>query len=89
MKIASCFVEHDGKLLVVARRNDKTDTYEWDVPADTVQPHESGEDTALRVLAIEAGLETSPEALSFVAKTDFISRYNEPYEMHVYRVVLD
>ena len=86
MKVVCCFLEHDGKFLIVARHNSNTQEYEWDVPAAYVIKEENDKAAVLRVLSREVGYVASLESLVFLGDTKFVSADNNPYTMMVYQI---
>lgn len=53
--VVGCFVEHDGKFLILLRQDHKPQGNMWGVPAGKVEPGETIEDAIVRELAEETG----------------------------------
>ena len=88
MDVACCFLESDGKILIVARQNTKTQKYEWDIPADKVRANESSIDTAIRAVSTETGYCLVPHGLKSAGSFKFVSGNNEPYTMNAYKATV-
>ena len=89
MNVACSFLEYDGKILIVARQNHKTQKYEWDIPAAKVQVDESSIDAATRVVYAETGYRLAVDDIKSVGTFEFVSGNNEPYVMKAYKVTVE
>jgi len=89
MTIACCFIESEGKILVVARQNPKNNKNEWDIPADKVADSESNKEAAVRIVITETGYHFRPDDLLPLGSFDFVSGNNESYTMQTFRVDVD
>lgn len=85
MRVAGCFLEYDGKLLILLRHKDKLFGETWGLPAGKVEDDETDTKAMVRELAEETGYQARPDELqrlgSFLATSgvDFI----------VFRIKLD
>jgi ADP-ribose pyrophosphatase YjhB (NUDIX family) len=85
MEVACCFIEFDGKILVVARQNSRTHKNEWDIPADKVDDKETSKEAAARIVVTETGYHFMPNDLQHLGDFEFVSGNSEPYIMHAFR----
>jgi 8-oxo-dGTP pyrophosphatase MutT (NUDIX family) len=79
---AGCFIEHDGKILLLHRTNSKHDNNKWGCPGGKQEPHETDEETAVREIFEETGLRIESKKLVLIGrynvrfpKYDFIYIY--------------
>src|SRR3989344_2960483 len=68
-EIASCFIECDGKIILLQRHREKSQGGRWGLPAGKVQKGESIEKAVLREVREETGLDIPEEKISYFGKT--------------------
>ncbi len=87
MEVVSCFVENDGKFLLLHRQDHKPEGNTWGVPAGKVEKDESHLSAILREIEEETGLSFTADQLEYLTKV-FV-RY--PYAdiiFHIFRTAL-
>ncbi len=63
--IAGCFVQHDGKFLLLRRQPDKANGNTWGLPAGKADPGESMLQALLREVQEETSLQLSEESITY------------------------
>jgi 8-oxo-dGTP pyrophosphatase MutT (NUDIX family) len=87
MKIAGCFLEHDGKFLILLRQSHKPHGKTWGLPAGKIEAGETEQDTAMREVREETGYTLKQSELVHIGDFTF-GPVAEQYHMTVYRVSL-
>lgn len=64
----SCFVEYEGKILLLLRQDHKSEGNKWGVPAGKIDVGEGMDMAMVRELQEETGLETRPEDMRYIQK---------------------
>jgi 8-oxo-dGTP pyrophosphatase MutT (NUDIX family) len=88
MRIVGCFLEYDGKFVVLYRHSHKPDGNTWCLPGGKVEAGESDQDAILRELYEETGYKAAAVDLEHIGDYNFISSRNEPFAYGTYRIVL-
>ena len=63
MRVVGCFLEYDGKFVLLRRHSHKPDGDSWGLPAGKVNPGETDEDAVIRELFEETGYQATPDQL--------------------------
>jgi 8-oxo-dGTP pyrophosphatase MutT (NUDIX family) len=87
MRTAGCFMEYDGKFIILHRHPNKPDGDTWGLPAGKVGDDETDEETILREIKEETGHEATKEELEFLGDYDF-ELEDLSLEFLTYRLVL-
>ncbi len=82
--VVSCFLEHQGKVLMLHRQDHKPQGNTWGMPAGKVHENESINEALSREIEEEIGLKISPENLQYSKK--FYVKYPEYH--YVYHVLV-
>lgn len=69
-RIVGCFMEYDGKFVILRRRADKPDGNTWGLPAGKVEPGETDTAAMLRELQEETGYQATKSQLEYLG--DFL-----------------
>jgi 8-oxo-dGTP pyrophosphatase MutT (NUDIX family) len=88
VRIVGCFLEYNGKFVVLLRRPEKPDGDTWGLPAGKVEAGETDQAAALRELREETGYEASLAELHYV-REDVFNFDPKPVVFVVYKIVLD
>jgi 8-oxo-dGTP pyrophosphatase MutT (NUDIX family) len=85
--VAACYIEHDGKLLLLERAHDKPEPNTWGVPAGKKEGNETPEECARRELFEETGI---CHVLRISALgTLYMRKPGVDYVYHLFKVVLE
>jgi 8-oxo-dGTP pyrophosphatase MutT (NUDIX family) len=81
-EIGSCFLERDGKFLLLLRQDHKPQGNTWGVPAGKIENGETSTEATLREIYEETGYSGKPEDLKFF-KTVYVRfpEYDIVYHM--------
>ncbi len=86
--VVSCFLEHDGKVLMLHRQDQKPQGNTWDMPAGKVHDNESVNEALSREVEEELGIKINPENFEYSRK--FYVKYPEyHYIYHVLTLKID
>jgi 8-oxo-dGTP pyrophosphatase MutT (NUDIX family) len=90
VNIAGCFVEHDGKILLIKRANGKHQNSKWSVPGGKMEKGETEIQGAIRETFEETGVKLNPKKVVFIEKT-YVRFSNPDFEFTYtyFRCVLD
>ncbi len=88
VEVASCFLEMDGRLLLLEESLEKLEKGKWGVPAGKIEPNETPEDSARRELFEETGIlvEHDSQIQSFGAL--YIRKPKMDYTFHLFKIHL-
>jgi 8-oxo-dGTP diphosphatase len=84
-EVAGCFVEREGKLLLLHRRDDRPQGNTWGVPAGKLTRAETPEEAMRRELWEETGIDVHDRDLRAV-KTVFVRYAEYDFLFHVFSV---
>ena len=85
MRTAGCFLEYEGRFVILHRRSDEPDGNTWGLPAGKVNAAETDEDAILREVEEETGYKASKEELEFLE--EYIFDFPDLYlEFPTYRI---
>lgn len=87
MRIVGCFLEHEGRFLILLRHSHKPNGGTWGLPAGKVDPGEDDRTAVLRELGEETGYIASDEELEHLSDFDF-GNDESAYTFCAYRVKL-
>ncbi len=66
IRVAGCFLEHDGKFLILHRFSHKSQGGKWGLPAGKVEKGEADKDAVIREVAEETGFHIPLDQLEFL-----------------------
>lgn len=72
-----CFLEHEGKFLILLRHPDKTDGNVWGLPAGKVEKNETDEEAAIREVWEETGYRAEKKHLRLLG--DYVFEFPDLY----------
>ena len=88
IEVVGCLVEHNGKILLLHRHNNKSQGGKWGTPAGKIDLKDNNKKTAmLRELKEETGLSLKEKDLIF-HKTFFVVYPDKKYLYHYHKVSL-
>lgn len=86
--VVSCFLERDGRILMLHRQDAKPQGNTWSMPAGKVDPGDPSFEAALaREIREELGIGVDPESLERCASY-FVRHDGYDFEYHVYSLAL-
>ena len=88
MKIVGCFLEYNGKFVILLRHSHKPNGDTWGLPAGKVESGESNETAILRELYEETGYKAITSQLNLLGDYEF-GEGKSAYSFIVYRIVLN
>lgn len=88
LEIVSCFLEHDGKILLLHRQDHKPQGNTWGVPAGKIDLGESKDEAMRRELFEETGV-TAKEKKSVWERTVYVRYPEYDFVYHIYRLTLN
>lgn len=88
MRIAGCFLEYDGRFVILLRQPHKPAGNNWGIPAGKLEDGEDAKTAAKRELQEETGYAASDTQLEHVGDYDF-GQGDGQYRFYIYRVKLD
>jgi len=88
MRVVGCFLEYDGKFVLVHRLPHKPDGDTWGLPSGKVEQNESDLDALRRELYEETGYKADSKEVEALGEHDFISPRGDTVRYVSYRVRL-
>lgn len=85
MVIVGCFLEYDGKFLILFRHSHKPKGNTWGLPAGKVDPGEDNLTAMIRELYEETGYKATPSEISHLGDYTF-GGHDNSYTFATYRV---
>lgn len=85
MIIVGCFLEYEGKFLILLRHSHKPNGNTWGLPAGKVEKGEDNDNAMIRELYEETGYTATPDKLEHLGDFDFGNNENA-YTFATYRV---
>lgn len=66
--MVSCYIEFEGKILLLFRESHKLEGNKWGMPAGKIHSGESEQEAVIREIKEETGLGVAPEKLNYCRK---------------------
>jgi 8-oxo-dGTP diphosphatase len=85
VEVAACYLEIDGKILILQRTNTQCEPGKWGVPAGKLEQNETPEDAAKRELFEETGIDLPTSHLKCVS-TLYIKKLGNNFIFHAFKV---
>lgn len=89
MRVVGCFLEYDGKFILLHRLPHKADGNTWGLPGGKVEDGESDIEAIQRELFEETGYQASVEEIEVLSTDDFISPRGDTVTYISHRVKLN
>jgi 8-oxo-dGTP pyrophosphatase MutT (NUDIX family) len=86
--VVSCFVEHDGKILLLHRQDHKPQGGTWAVPAGKVENNESISGCIVREVREEIGIIVPEEKLTFFESL-YVKYSDYDFIYHIFHLLLE
>ena len=87
-EVVSCFVEYDGKILLLHRQDYKPQGGTWGAPAGKIDPGENAEQSVIREIFEEIGLVVKPEEFIYIDKV-FVRYPTYDFIYHMFSLKLN
>lgn len=88
VEVAACYIEIDGKLLLLQRASGKREAETWGVPAGKLETNEMPQQAALRELHEETGILIESDAMVTSYSTLYMSKPDVHYAYHMFKITL-
>ena len=86
-QIVSCYVEHDGEILMLHRYENKSQGGKWGLPAGKMEEGESEQDAMVREIKEETGLLISTKSLKYF-DTLYVNHSGRDFIYHMFSIKL-
>ena len=86
--VASCYIEFEGKILLLFRESHKLEGNKWGMPAGKIRRGESEKEAVIREIKEETGLEVLPEKLNYCRKV-YVRYLDYDFIYHIFFYKLD
>lgn len=88
IRTVGCFLEYEGRFLILQRQPHKNEGGMWGLPAGKVNPGESDRETVLREVFEETGFQAEDKDLEFILDKTWHFE-NKSIEFPVFRIKLN
>jgi len=86
--VVSCYVEHEGEILLLHRHDHKSEGGRWGVPAGKIDQGENELEAIIREIKEETGQKVLAEELEYLSKV-YVKYPEYHFIYHMFRVKLD
>lgn len=87
-EIVSCYVEHNGDILILHRQNHKPEGNTWGLPAGKIDEGEDVTTAMLREIEEETGIIKQTNELEFL-ETVYVKYPEYHFIYHMFKVIMD
>ncbi len=87
-EVVSCYLEHDGKILLLHRHNHKSEGNKWGVPAGKIDEGENELTAMVREIKEETGQKIPVEQLEYLSKV-YVKYPDYDFVYHMFRAKLN
>lgn len=89
MRVVGCFLEYDGKFVLLLRHSHKPEGNTWGLPGGKVEPDETDQQAIIRELAEETGYVAEAREIELLGEYEFTSPTEGPFQYVTYGVILN
>jgi len=86
--VVSCYVEHEGEILLLHRHDHKSEGGRWGVPAGKIDQGENELEAMIREIKEETGQKVLAKELEYLSKV-YVKYPDYHFIYHMFRVKLD
>jgi 8-oxo-dGTP pyrophosphatase MutT (NUDIX family) len=87
-EVVSCYLEHDGEILILHRHDHKPEGNTWGLPAGKIDKDENEFDAVTREIFEETGLEIDPGELEYLEKL-YVVYPTYQFIFHMFKLPLE
>jgi len=87
-EVVSCYIEHDGDILILHRQDHKPEGNTWGLPAGKIDADENELDAMVREVGEETGINIEPEELEYLEKL-YVVYPDYQFIFHMFKIVLE
>jgi 8-oxo-dGTP diphosphatase len=87
--IAACYLEFEGKILLLQQAPNKLEPGRWGIPAGKIEKNETPKDAALRELFEETGISVHQSSNVHYLKPLYMRKPTIDYVFHLFKIHLD
>lgn len=87
-EVVSCYLEHEGEILILHRQDYKPEGNTWGLPAGKIDKDENELDAMVREISEETGLEVEPGDLEYLEKL-FVVYPTYQFIFHMFKLSLE
>lgn len=88
MRVVGCFLEYEGRFVLLHRHTKKPDGGMWGLPSGKVDPGESDDMAILRELEEETGYKATISELQHLGEYEFTTPSQGTFKYVTYKIVL-
>lgn len=87
-EVVSCYVEHDGEILLLHRRDHKSEGNKWGVPAGKIDLGENESQAMIREIQEETGYKIAENNLEYLRKV-YVKYPDYDFIYHMFKTQVD
>ncbi len=87
--VATCFIEYDGKILLLQRAKKDSQFKLWGIPGGKLEISEQPIDALVREIKEELGLSVKKSEIEFLHSTSMKNKCDGSYQLYIYFLKLD
>ena len=88
MRVVGCFLEFEGRFIILLRHSHKPDGNTWGLPSGKVEAGENDKAAIVRELEEETGYKAAASEMRHIGDYDFISSAGKTYTYATFKVQL-
>ncbi|MBN1502404.1 NUDIX hydrolase [Candidatus Woesearchaeota archaeon] len=87
-EVAGCFMEHDGKILLLLRHENESHGNTWGLPSGKIEGDETPKDAVIREIEEETNIVVSGKDLKYLGKV-YVRYPDGDFIYHIFHSILD